>query len=245
MLDDPNYEFRTATLSHKNGNFFLNITITKPAIIKKPEVILGIDLGIKNIAVISTGKFFSSGLLNNGRRQFKEKRSEIQSKGTRSAHKLIQRLSGKENRFANWILHNISRNIVNEAIDKDTQIIAFEKLTNIKERAKKWRKTEKANLNLWAFSKLQQFVKYKALEAGIDSLFVEPRYTSQRCFKCGHIESSNRNGFSFKCKNCGYSINADFNASKNIAFKALSDKSFDWARRPSKLALKSGSFMLH
>lgn len=245
MLDDPNYEFRTATLSYRNGNFFLNITIIKPAIVKEPEAIMGIDLGIKNIAATSTGRFFSSGLLNDSRKQFREKRGKIQSKGTRSAHKLIKRLGGKENRFANWVLHNVSRQIVNEAIDKGAQVIAFEKLANIRERAKKWRKKEKAKVNLWTFSKLQQFVQYKALEAGIDTVFVDAKYTSQRCSKCGHVESSNRNGFSFKCKHCGFSINADYNASKNIAFKALSDKSSDWARRPSKLALKSGSFTLH
>jgi len=245
MLDDPNYEFRTATLSYRNRNFFLNITIIKPAIVKEPKTIMGIDLGIKNIAVTSTGKFFKSSFLNISRKQFREKRGKIQSKGTRSAHKLIQRLGRKENRFADWILHSISRQIVNEAIDKDAQVIAFEKLINIRERAKKWRKSEKAKINLWAFSKLQQFVQYKALEAGIDTFFVEPQYTSQRCSKCGHIEPSNRNGLDFKCKHCGYFLNADYNASKNIAIKAFSDKSSDWARRPSKIALKSGSFMPH
>lgn len=245
MLDDPNYEFRTATLSYRNGNFFLNITIIKPAIVKEPETVMGIDLGIKNIAVTSTGKFFSSGLLSNSRKQFREKRGKIQAKGTCSAHKLVQRLSGKENRFADWILHNISRQIINEAIDKGAQVIAFERLTNIRERAKKWGKSQRTSLNLWAFSKLQQFVQYKALEAEIDTIFVDAKHTSQRCSKCGHIESSNRNGFSFKCKHCRYSLNADYNASKNIVFKALSDKSSDWARRPSKLALKSGSFTPH
>jgi len=242
ILDDPNYEFRTATLTCRNNNFFLNITITKPALVKKPETVMGIDLGIKNIAVTSTGKFFKSGFLNDSRRQFREKRAKLQSKGTRSCKKVLQRISGRENRFSDWILHNISRQIVNEAINHNAEVIAFEKLIGIKERAKQWRKEERAKVNLWTFSKLQQFVQYKALEAGIDTIFVEAKYTSQRCSKCGHIEISNRNGLSFICKHCGYSLNADYNASKNIAIKALSGKSPDWTEPPSKLALKTKHF---
>ncbi len=239
ILDDTNYEFRTATLAYKNGNFFLNITIIKPAIVKQPEIVMGIDLGIKNIATTSTGKFFRSGLLNDNRRQFREKRAKLQSKGTRSCKRVLQRISGRENRFSNWILHNISRQIVNEAVNHNAEVIAFEKLTNIRERAKQWRKKERTKINLWTFCKLQQYVQYKALEAGIDTAFVDAKYTSQRCSKCGHIEPSNRNGLSFICKHCGYSLNADYNASKNIALKVLSGKSPDWTGLPSKLALRT------
>lgn len=239
ILDDPNYEFRTATLTYKNGNFFLNITIVKPALVKKPETVMGVDLGIKNIAVCSTGRFFKSGLLNDKRRQFREKRAKLQKKGTRSCKKVLQRLSARENRFSDWILHNISRQIVNEAVNHNVEVIAFEKLTDIREKAKRWRKKERAKVNLWAFSKLQQFVQYKALELGIDTVFIEAKHTSQRCSKCGHIEASNRNGLNFVCKHCNYSLNSDYNAAKNIAIKVLSGKSPDWTGLPSKLALKT------
>ena len=44
-----------------------------------------------------------------------------------------------------------------------------------------------------------------------------PAYTSQTCNVCGYIDKSNRpNQHTFKCKNCGYTDNADFNAAKNI-----------------------------
>ncbi len=242
MLGDPNYEFRTATLAYQNNSFFLNITIVKPALVKKPNTVMGIDLGIKNIAVTSTGKFFKAGLLNDNRKQFREKRARLQSKGTRSCKRLLKRVSGRENRFSNWLLHNVSRQIVNEAINHNAQIIAFEKLTDIRERAKQWRKEGRAKVNIWAFSKLQQYVQYKTLEVGIDTVFVNAEYTSQRCSKCKHIESANRNGLNFICKHCGYSLNADLNAAKNIAIKVLLGKSPDWTEPPRKLALKAKHF---
>ena len=42
-------------------------------------------------------------------------------------------------------------------------------------------------------------------------------YTSQTCNVCGYIDKLNRpNQHTFKCKNCGHTDNADFNAAKNI-----------------------------
>jgi len=244
ILDGQNYEFRTGTLSYNGKDFFLNITIIKSISIKKPKVIMGVDLGVNNIAVTSTGKFFKASFLNDKRRQFAERRSKIQKKGTRSAHLLLKRMSGRENRFANWVLHNISKQIVMEAKRVNAQVIAMEKLTNIRESARRWRKLEKHKVFLWPFFRLQRYIRYKALEEGIDVWFVEPKYSSQRCSKCGHVQSSNRKGSNFCCKACGYRVHADYNASKNIAIFALEGKSPSWAG-PCKLALKSGGLILH
>ena len=46
---------------------------------------------------------------------------------------------------------------------------------------------------------------------------VNPKYTSQKCFKCGHTEKANRPTQSiFECVNCGHSDNADLNATNNL-----------------------------
>ncbi len=45
---------------------------------------------------------------------------------------------------------------------------------------------------------------------------IDPRYTSQKCSKCGHIERANRTGSIFKCKKCKYELHSDLNASINI-----------------------------
>jgi transposase len=42
------------------------------------------------------------------------------------------------------------------------------------------------------------------------------------CSKCGHIDKSNRKGFTFKCLSCGYTADSDYNASKNIAGRYIS-----------------------
>jgi transposase len=44
---------------------------------------------------------------------------------------------------------------------------------------------------------------------------VKPNYTSQICSRCGKLGSRSKS--LFVCSHCGYSLNADLNASKNLA----------------------------
>jgi len=78
-------------------------------------------------------------------------------------------------------------------------------------------------LKYWPIYKLHKMIEYKAEEKGIGLKYVDPRYTSRRCFKCGHISKQNRKngGESFKCVECGHNENADYNAAKNLAIPGI------------------------
>jgi transposase len=74
----------------------------------------------------------------------------------------------------------------------------------------------------WSFYQLQRFIQYKAERKGIEIVKVSPRYTSQICSKCGNLGSRSK-GF-FSCSHCGYSLNADLNASLNLASPKLEER---------------------
>jgi len=60
------------------------------------------------------------------------------------------------------------------------------------------------------------------MQKGINVVKVNPYHTSQICSKCGQIGSRSK-GF-FVCSHCGYSLNADLNASFNLAkYHSISD----------------------
>jgi len=62
-----------------------------------------------------------------------------------------------------------------------------------------------------------EMLEYKLKDNGGELIRVNPAYTSQACFECGHISKENRlSQSSFKCVKCGHTDNADLNASKNI-----------------------------
>ena len=45
----------------------------------------------------------------------------------------------------------------------------------------------------------------------------------ETCSKCGFVHGQNRNGLGFRCGNCGFSLNADLNASRNIGVLGKSE----------------------
>src|SRR6266498_273009 len=60
----------------------------------------------------------------------------------------------------------------------------------------------------------------KAEERGCTVVAVDPRHTSQACSCCGHTARNNRRSQRvFMCRQCGYHLNADLNAARNIAAK--------------------------
>jgi len=219
------WELRTSTLSYnkQKNTFYLHVTIRnqsnqspQPVGGNKILKILGIDRGIVNIAVTSNNKFFNSKPIKNVRAKYAYLRAKLQGKGTRSAKKLLRKVSGKEERFVTWVNHNISKEIAAMPFD----VFAIEDLNSIRvqSRISRTRGTEfTRELNNWSFYQLEQFLRYKAEAAGKSVVLIDPRYTSQKCSNCGHIYKGNRKGNSFHCVKCGFQIHADLNAARNIA----------------------------
>jgi len=79
------------------------------------------------------------------------------------------------------------------------------------------RKRIRILIHNWNFYQLEQFLKYKADAKGIWTVQEKACYTSQRCSCCGYAARNNRKTQgNFKCKKCGFEINADLNADRNI-----------------------------
>lgn len=65
-------------------------------------------------------------------------------------------------------------------------------------------------------------IGYKAEEAGIEVMTVNPRNTSRTCYECGFVAAGNRDEEAFRCLSCGHKDHADINAAKNILRLGLS-----------------------
>lgn len=209
----------SADLIIRNNKVYLHIVFEKEVTdVTSTGKLIGIDRGINNLAVISNNKFFGGGIIKKQVRKYQRLRSSLQSKGTASAKRHLKRLSYKERRFRADINHQISKQIINSLNTGDT--IVIEELTGI--RNKRLRKKQRTLLNNWSYFQLEQFITYKAMTKGIDVKHIDARYTSQRCSKCGFTCRSNRKSQSdFCCKQCGFRLNADLNASRNICNKHL------------------------
>jgi putative transposase len=212
-----------ADLVFRGGVFYLHLTIDLPT---PPPIdptggVLGVDLGITEIATDSEGNQYSGAAVKAVRQRVKEHRRQLQKKNSRSAYKRLQKTRRRQSRFVRDTNHVISKQLVLRA-HSQTKAIAIEDLKGIRERASVLSREVRWLMGNWAFDQLKQFIVYKAEAAGISLILIDPRNTSRTCSVCGHCDKANRKSQAkFECLSCGFEANADYNASCNIASKGL------------------------
>jgi len=209
-----------ADLVYQDGIFYLVACVDVP---EPPEddtkEFLGVDLGIVNIASDNTGTQYAGNKLNSNRNRYFRIRKKLQKKGTKSAKRLLKNRKRKERRFANDVNHVISKQLVDKAKALGLGI-ALENLQGIRDRVTVRKPHRRQHAN-WSFYDLRTKIAYKAQLAGVKVVLVDPRNTSRMCSVCGFVSKKNRpNQSTFLCQACGYSCNADLNASMNIAVRA-------------------------
>ncbi|MCU4754518.1 transposase [Halobacteria archaeon AArc-curdl1] len=252
------YEFRMSTLQYDrhSESFYLHARMRRTTDEQeqsttssetKHRTVLGVGLNVDgSLAVTSTGAFIGNAdEMNHRRRKFEKTRGSMQQTGTRSAHLSIQSMKDREHHWMQDELHRASNEILDEARDHGCTHIAFENLTGIRDRM-----AGAKRFHAWAFRRLYQYVEYKAEMYGIEVEQLSPAYTSQRCSSCGFTHKNNRRSkHQFVCQKCEYELNADYNASKNIARKLLkklhSGQKSSGGGAPCQCALKSGTLNLN
>lgn len=203
-------------LVYQNGNFYLCCVIDIPNKEKfTPKNVIGVDLGIKQLATTSDNESFTGEIVEKKRLKYSSHRHRLQKKNTRNAKRRIKQIGNKEARFRKDVNHCISKKIIEKAKDTESAI-ALENLTGINDRVTV-RKSQKNQRISWSFYQLKTFIKYKAEEKGATVIEVDPKNTSRTCNKCKYCDKKNRkNQSDFQCLECGYIENADYNASLNI-----------------------------
>src|SRR5574341_787642 len=212
-----------AKLAYHDGTFILyQVYEREEPAPSEPDDWLGCDLGIVNLLTDSDGVSFSGGQRDDARRKYHHRRRNLQRKGTRSTHRKLRKLSGRQALYQRDINHQMAKQVVAKA-QATRRGIALEDLQGIRQRITVSRRQRARQAN-WSFSQLRFFVEYKAALAGIPVRLVDPRHTSQTCPVCGHVARENRPCRSrFRCVSCGFAGAADAIAARNIRARARGD----------------------
>lgn len=206
-------------------NLSLDIPITKENVFV-PNRVVGVDLGLKIPAYVSLNDTHYIKRAIGDINEFLKVRTQLQSqrrrlqkslqstnggKGRNKKLKGLERITEKERNFVKTYNHFLSKSIIDFALKNQAGIVHLEELKFDKMKAK-------SILRNWSYYELQTMIEYKAQREGIEVIYVDAAYTSQTCSKCGNLEEGQRTSQeTFLCKKCGFSANADYNASQNIA----------------------------
>lgn len=215
-------KFCDSSININKHKIYFNLTIEVPdKELKTFGNTMGIDLGLSKLATayINNGKtlVINGGKIKDKKNKYLKLRKQLQHKGTRSAKRKLKSISGRENRFMRDVNFCAVKKLLEFAEQNNVSHIGLEDLSGI--RNTKLRKEQRRELNSWSFYQFRTILEYKAKLKGINTIIVNPAYTSQTCNKCGYTDKSNRKTQKqFLCKSCGHIHNADINASQNIEF---------------------------
>ena len=215
-----------------NGKASLCLTLEVPD--PKSVVPVGIDVGIRNLLVASTADetlVISGSTLNQRNRRTRKTRSRIQAKhaekkaqhkDTRSVRRVLKRLSRKTKNRNDTVAKQTAAQLC-KWVPADA-VLVFEDL-RIKPKSKKEhiRRGTRRKLNGWFYRQLIQATKNRAERDGLAVSFVNPAFSSQNCSRCSAL--GERRLSSFFCPACGFTADADVNASHNLrlSFAVLRD----------------------
>jgi len=225
-------EWRIATVEmvKRDGEWYAHFVLKKEVeLYDNPETVIGVDLGEWNTATAVAiskenpskpmkGQFWSGARIRYIRGKYAHIKRKLQR---RKRIDLVEKVvKHRERRKVNQLLHTIAKEVVNYAKQFPKPVLVMEDLKDIRE-AMDYSSELNRRLHAWPFRKLQAYIEYKALLAGVPVVYVSPKDTSRTCHRCGHVAQEAR-GREFRCPRCGLRYNRDLNAAINIARSIMS-----------------------
>lgn len=188
---------------------------------------IGVDVNIKNnILALSDGKTFKANkTLIKKCIRFDNARKRCQSNkdinhNPRPFGKEMLLRQEKNNRRSKWYLEQLVNEFLDYCQEKGYNHIVMENL-NLQKNKSEAKNKDGINYNriasLLHLNDIKHVIKRLANKRDIAVSWVNPKYTSQQCPICGHINKDNRiTQEVFCCENCFHNNNADINAAINI-----------------------------
>lgn len=213
-----------ATVSERADRWFISVFVEEEIepsneTMGKP---IGVDLGIKNLAVCSNGKTFENPKsLSKQERKLKHLQRELSRRKKGSSRreqtkKKIAKCYLSVSNVRKHTLHEVSHYV---AVERKPETIVLEDL-NVSGMMKNHHLAK--SISDASFSELRRQIEYKAEWNGIEVQIADRFYPSSKtCSNCGckkeKLDLSER---VFRCENCGFELDRDLNAARNLALLA-------------------------
>jgi IS605 OrfB family transposase len=198
---DNNFTLRKVIQLKQIGSaMYANLVWEKEIPLVYEGIDLGIDVGYRKLIATSEGQLLGTEMTDIYKSIVnKEKNSKNYKKGLRERDNLI-------------------KTFVAQIELQDVRRVMIEDLRNVKYKSE-FHNTVNDLLARWTYRPLLERIIMTCEAKGIVVVKVSPQFTSQTCCKCGSVHKESRNRDEFKCIDCGYTADADYNAAVNIRNK--------------------------
>lgn len=207
-----------------NGKWILTFSLENED--RKPKLSdcnMGIDVGVKSLAVVSCGgrkrRFKNINRSHKVRRlekqqEHKQRALSRKTKGSKSRKKALMAVQRIYGRLKN-IRHDYTHKVTTSIVQMLPRVIVLEDL-NVQGMMKNTHLAKKiAEQN---FYKFRAFIEYKAKEHGVAVKLADRFYPSSKtCSCCGHVlKGLKLSDRVYRCPECGLELDRDFNAARNL-----------------------------
>ena len=207
------------------GKYYVSVIVEEKEELEKqvkPRSIVGIDLGVKDLVVTSSGeKYKNPKEIEKYEKRIKRIQRKLarQVKGSKNYQKTKVRIAKLYAKLKNARKHNIV-GIVNKLV-KEYDIIISEKL-DVKEMSSNHKIAK--NILDASFNQICEILKWKAKQKGKYYYQVDKYFPSSKiCSHCGErtYKTNDLGVRNWICDNCSNENDRDINASINIMFEGL------------------------
>ena len=223
------YMIRSGTVSVKAGRFYVSVLVEIPDINidNNSNEGIGIDLGLKDFAIVSNGKTYrninkSAGLKKLEKQLIREQRSLSRKYENLKKGESTQRANIQKQKLKVQKLHHKMDNIRTDHINKTIAEIVKTKPSyiTIEDLNVKGMMKNRCLSKAVASQKFYEFrtrLKAKCDENGIELRVADRFYPSSKtCHHCGSVRKNlKRSDRIYRCE-CGYVADRDFNAALNL-----------------------------
>jgi putative transposase len=192
----------------------LQIEFTEQSVEVSTNFPVGVDIGITHALALSDGATFDSpkylqASLNKLR--VLQRSLARKKKGGKNRRRAVQKVACLHEHIANqrsdwW--HKVTHSLVNSY---GTIVLEDLSLKFMLQNCHLSRSAHDVGLGMF-----RTMLNYKAIEAGVEIVTVNPRNTSQMCSGCGSIVLKDLSVRIHNCPDCGLVLDRDINAARNI-----------------------------
>lgn len=216
-------KFRVATLSKtKSNKYYISIIVEKEVkTLKKLQTSVGIDVGIKDLAICSNGKVYENKkYLSKKEKKLKFFQKQLAKKKKSSKNRQIRKvkiakLHEKIRNSRIDYIHKVSKEIANE-----NQVVVLEDL-NVAGMLGNHKLAKSISDVAW--NEFRRQLDYKCSWAGRNLILIDRFFPSSKtCYHCNYINQNLKlKHRSWQCPQCKKELNRDLNASRNILRQGL------------------------
>lgn len=223
------FNVRSGTISCKAGRYYISVLVDMPNTdnVQYNNFGIGIDLGLKNLAICSDGSVFQSinktfnvrkveKILKREQRKLSRKVMSIKKgestqknfvKQKLKVQKLHQRLNNIRTDYLNKTIHSIVKTKPSYIVIEDLNVSGMMKNRHLSKAVAQQK-----------FFEFKTKLISKCKENNIELRVVDRWYPSSKtCHKCGHVKKDLKlSDRTYVCSECGYVEDRDINASLNL-----------------------------